>query len=225
MHAMKNVCNPAINPLAVVVCAGLLLPFRATATDNTVYVGVGGVGRVTVDRNVSDFDDGSVISGRVDDKDSGWKLFAGYRFNKRVAVEVGYTDLNNDTDHETTFVGQSNGLGDKYAAGKVSVDIDEPVALYVAAVGRLPMPLGPAPYDERLAILTKAGIAAWEATQTTIDATSKVDKDDDGVDFMIGLGLEYRWPNGFGVRGEWEFYRDIVDEDYELNTLGLTYDF
>ena len=213
-------------PLTLV--AGLLItavPFRVTADEQGWYVGGAAFGRVIVDRNVSDFDDGSITSGRVDDKDSGWKLAGGYRYSRHLAVEFGHASLNNDSDDETTFNGQSDGSGSKYAAGAVSVDIDDPKAYYLAAVGRLPMPLGPPPYDNRLALIGKIGVTSWEAKETTIDSNGKVDKDKDGTNFMAGFALEYKWPNGFAIRSEIEFFRDIVDEQYELNTIGLTYDF
>ena len=226
MHTSKALCYFSVSSMVPVVSiAGVLATSGAAADDNVWYVGLGGLGRVTVDRNVSDFDDDSITSGRVDDDDSGWKLFGGYRFNKHCSVELGYADLNSDPDDETTFVGQSSGLGSAYAAGAVSVDIDDPNVYYLAAVGRLPMPLGPAPYDDRLALVAKAGVMAWQATETTIDSSGSDDKDEDGTDVMFGLGIEYKWPNGIAIRSDWEFYRGVVDEDYELNTVALTYDF
>lgn len=209
----------------VLVAALLMVNFLAEADERAWYIGGAAFGRVVVDRNVSDFDDGSITSGRVDDKDSGWKLFGGYRYNRYLAVEFGRTSLNNDLDDTTTFTGQSDGTGSKYAAGKVTVDIDKPCALYLAAVGRLPMPLGPAPYDDRLALIGKIGITAWKATETTIDSNGRVEKDKDGTNLIAGLGVEYKWPNGFALRSEMEFYKDIVDEQYEFYSLGLTYDF
>ncbi len=217
-----------VNPplfLMVFVAGMLVMPFQATADEARWYVGGAAFGRVIVDRNVSDFDDGSIISGRVDDKDSGWKLYGGYRYSKYLAVEFGRTRLNNDLDDTTTFTGQSDGSGSKYASGTVSVDIDKPIAYYLAAAGRLPMPLGPPPYDDRLALVGKIGVAAWKATETTIDSNGRVDKDKDGTNLMAGLALEYKWPNGIAIKSELEYYRNIVDEQYEFHALGLSYDF
>ena len=227
MNIFRNVIYYIINSLTqlVLVAALLMVNFLAEADERAWYIGGAAFGRVVVDRNVSDFDDGSITSGRVDDKDSGWKLFGGYRYNRYLAVEFGRTSLNNDLDDTTTFTGQSDGTGSKYAAGKVTVDIDKPCALYLAAVGRLPMPLGPAPYDDRLALIGKIGITAWKATETTIDSNGRVEKDKDGTNLIAGLGVEYKWPNGFALRSEMEFYKDIVDEQYEFYSLGLTYDF
>lgn len=68
------------------------------------------------------------------------------------------------------------------------------------------MPLGPAPYDDRLALVAKAGIIAWQATETIIDSDGNVDKDKDGSDVVLGLGIEYKWPNGIAIRSDWEIY-------------------
>lgn len=201
----------------------LLISFQSDASDNAFYVGAA-YGRVIVDRNVEDFDDGSISSGRVDHMDSGWKLNIGYRYNKHLAVEFGRTDLNNDLDSTTTFTGQSDGSGNKYAAGKVTVDIDEPIAYYLAAVGRLPMPLGPAPYDDRLALIGKIGVTSWSATETTIDSNGRTERDKDGTDIIAGLAVEYKWLNGIAIRTGVEYYRDIVGEQYEFHSLELSFD-
>jgi len=226
MKIIREVHYPFSNALVLVLITfGITAAIPVHANDKVWYVGTSGLGKVTVDRNVSDFDDGSIISGRVDDKDSGWKLFGGYRITKHFFMEIGRADLNNDQDSETTFTGQSDGTGSRYAAGKVTVDNDEPIAYYLAAVGRLPLPLGPAPYDDRLALIGKVGMTSWEASQTTIDASGKIERNIDGTDVITGLALEYKWPNGFGIRSEWEFFKGIVDEDYEIHSAGITYDF
>jgi len=213
-----------LTQLAFVACL-MMMNFLAEADGHAWYIGGAAFGKVTVDRNVSDFDDGSITSGRVDARDSGWKLFGGYRYNRYLAVEIGRTSLNNDLDDTTAFTGQSDGSGRKYATGKVTVDIDKPRALYLAAVGRLPMPLGPAPYDDRLALIGKLGVISWKATEIIIDSNGRVEKDKDGTNLIAGLGVEYKWSNGFAIRSEMEFYKDIVDEQYEFYSLGLTYRF
>jgi len=226
MRTNKDEISPVMNlPFILAVVMGLMIPIQVDANEDRWYLGGAIFGRVIVDRNVNDFDDGSITSGRVDDKDSGWKVYGGYRYSKYLAVEFGRTRLNNDLDDTTTFTGQSDGTGNRYAAGAVTVDIDKPIAYYLAAAGRLPMPLGPPPYDDRLALVGKLGVTAWEATETTIDSSGKTDRDRDGTHLIAGLALEYRWPNGIAIRSELEFYRDIVDEQYELSTLGVTCDF
>ncbi len=227
MHVIKDLFYLVNTPLFLLLfVAGILvMPFQAAAAEERWYLGGAAFGRVIVDRNVSDFDDGSIISGRVDDKDSGWKLYGGYRYSRYLAVEFGRTRLNNDLDDTATFTGQSDASGSKYASGTVTVDIDKPIAYYLAAAGRLPMPLGPPPYDDRLALIGKIGVAAWKATETTIDSNRRIDKDKDGTNLMAGLALEYKWPNGIAIKSELEYYRDIVDEQYEFHALGLSYDF
>jgi len=37
--------------------------------------------------------------------------------------------------------------------------------------------------------------------------------------------MDYKWLNGFAIRSEWKFYKGVVEEDYELYNVGLTYDF
>ena len=227
MSNIKSIFKHFINTTLTLLV--ILVPFvfdaqQAMASENAWYAGVA-YGRVIVDRNVEDFDDGSITSGRVDDKDSGWKVLMGYRYNRYLAVEFGRAELNNDLDNATTFTGQSNGSGNRYAAGKVTVDIRNPIAYYLAVEGRLPLAFGPPPYDNRLALYGKLGVTTWSATESITDSNGRSENQKDGTDFMEGFGVEYKWPTGITLKSGIEYYREIVGEQYELHLMELTYDF
>ena len=109
------------------------------AAGHAAWYGGAALGITSYGYGVGSFDDGSITVGSVDDEDTGWKLFGGYRFVPVFGVEVGYVDLQNDFDGSTTFRGTSDGSGTLYRPGGVSVDVSNPSGWYAAAVGRLPM--------------------------------------------------------------------------------------
>jgi len=192
------------------------IPSPAQAYDHGWYLGAG-LGQVVVNHDIDDFDDGSIVNGRIDDEDSGWKIYGVYGFNKNFAIESGFADLNNDVDSVTSFAGTSDGSGNEYTAGAVSVDIDEPRSLYIAAVGLYPL-------NESLILFGKAGMFVWRAEVTTIDASGKsIDKRDD-IDVMAGFGVRVRLTDYFSISGEIERFADIAGYDYDLTTLSLVYE-
>ena len=199
----------------IVLCGACAMP-AAWAEDNGWYIG-GGYDDADFDLSLSDFDDGSLTSGSVDTSDSGWKLFGGYRFNKLFSVEAGYVDLNNDFDNETTFNGVSNGTGPLFAAGLVNVDI-QPTGFFVEGVGSVPIVAG-------LARFGKIGVLSWDADITIGDSGGVRDVNDDGTDLMYGVGFEYRFEVGLALRGEWERFTDVPDEDIDLVSAGISYTF
>ena len=59
------------------------------------YVG-GGVGQFNV--QIDDIDDTDDAIERLDDDDTSWKLFAGYRFNPYISLEAAYIDFGRASD-------------------------------------------------------------------------------------------------------------------------------
>ncbi len=167
------------------------------------------IGQVEVDVSTSDFDDGSLISRDVDDTDTVWKLFGGYRFNKNLAIEGGFAD-----GGEIKFDGVSAG-GFLWAPGPVSATV-ETESIYVAVVGVIPF--------KKWALFGKLGFHRWEAdssvTNTIIGAFSF---DDDGTDPMYGIGVEWRPTERLGVRFEYEVFTEVLDEDDAATSVGFVY--
>ena len=191
----------------------------AIADDGGWYIGIG-LGDVTANYKITDFDDSSISEGLADNSDSAWKIFGGYEINGYFAIEVGFADLHNDTDKRTTFSGISNGTGSRYLSlpgGAVSVDIDDINGYFVAAMGSLPL-------TSRFELRAKAGAVAWDAVQTTVDLDRR-DLTLDGTDALIGVGMEYRFDNGIGIRGEAERYFNVGATDQNVAALSISYHF
>jgi len=191
----------------------------AIAEDGGWYIGIG-FGDVTASYEMIDFDDGSVTEGVVDNSDSAWKIFGGYEINRHFAIELGFADLHNDADNRTTFSGISNGTGSRYVSlpgGEVSVDIDDISGYFIAATGSLPL-------TSRLGVNAKVGAIVWDAQQTMVDLEQRTHALE-GTDALIGIGVEYRFDNGIGIRGEAERYFNMGATDQDVATLSISYRF
>ena len=207
---------------AILLLAALSILFGsdiANADDRGWYIGLG-LGDVAANYKTADFDDGSIFEGYPDNNDSAWKMFGGYEINRHFAIEVGFADLHNNTDESMTFSGISSGNGSRfsYLPGEtVSVDIDDISGYFIAAIGSLPL-------TSRFALSAKAGAVSWDARQTTVDLNQSTHTLN-GTDALIGIGMEYRFDNGIGIRGEVERYSNIGATDQNVAALSISYHF
>lgn len=207
---------------AIIMLAVVSLLFSvdsATADDAGWYLGVG-IGDVTANYKIADFDDGSISEGMADNSDSAWKILGGYEINRRFAIEAGFADLHNDADNRTTFSAISNGTGGRYLSlpgGEVSVDIDDISGYFIAAIGSLPL-------TSRFGVSAKVGAVLWDAQQTMVNLNQRAHTLD-GTDALFGIGVEYRFDNGIGIRGEAERYLNIGCTDQDITALSISYHF
>ncbi|MCP4205249.1 MAG: porin family protein [bacterium] len=177
------------------------------------YAG-GSYGASSLHHGVEDLSDGSIRDATVDNSDTGWKLFGGRRLGRHLSIELGYVDLNNDVDGETTLFVSSDGSGTRLSEGPVSIDLDEPHAAVAAIVGTLPL-------TRRAIFLAKAGATAWKADLTTINQFGNSTRSESGTDATLGIGLQYRAANRTEIRVEWERYFDVAGDDIDLASLGV----
>lgn len=192
--------------LAPLACALLLV---TPAAAGTFYLGaeLGESSTDAVDESI--IDDGTFGNSiDVDDSDTAWKGFVGYRFLKFVAVEAALVNLG-----EFEVNGTSSG-----AAGDVSFSADAD-GYTLSAMGILPV--GPG-----FKLFAKAGYFIWDVD---VDVSSSglgttINDSDDGEDLVYGAGLAYKFGLGLGVRLEYEEY-EIDDESVEVISAGVTWRF
>jgi len=186
------------------------------------YVGVSGGGTEVKDPpSAAEIDAGLDALGyttrsSVDDTDTGWKLFGGYKFNSNFAVEGSYADL-----------GELSVKSIVTAPLTATVDTTwEATTLAIAGVGIVPLGYN---FD----IFGKVGLHYWDvelSAKSTIGAAS-ASEDDNGTDFLYGIGADYNFTDRFTVRAEWEVYQNIGDDnttgesDVEMWSAGLQYSF
>ncbi|MGD9390932.1 MAG: outer membrane beta-barrel protein [Thioalkalispiraceae bacterium] len=168
------------------------------------YAGAG-VTSTSFDNYVSGWDDGSLQSGSVDDSDNGVSVFIGNRIDNNLAVEFGYIDLG-----KTTFSGVSSG-GVIWNPGAVSGSM-EFSGLQLAGIAF-------APISNIMEVYLKAGIFFWDADvsiSNTVFGSGSGSEDDN--DLFYGIGFQYNFLNGAGIRLGWESYGDF---DLEMDTDAL----
>ena len=122
-----------------------------------------------------------------------WKAFGGMTFFKFVGVEASYRDLGSHSDTS--------------GANSVKADL-EAYDLSVRAI----LPVG-----KKIQLFAKVGYAniSSQGAFTIDEAVSTIDED--SWQMLYGVGVDWTFFMGLGVRAEWETY----DVDTSLNSLSV----
>lgn len=148
-----------------------------------------------------------------DEEDLGYKLFAGYQFNKYFALEGGYFNLGKFDYALSTATGT--------AEGNIRI-----MGVNLDAVATLPV-------TENFSVFARAG-ANYARAKDSFSSTGNIsfpdtDPKKTDLNFKFGAGLQYAITDALGIRLEAERYRidDAVGNigDIDLFSLGLTYRF
>ena len=204
------------------IASALLFAFAGAA--NAADDG-GWYGGFNLGQSRAEIDDARITSGLLagglsttsisdDDRDFGYKIFGGYKFNRFLAVEGGYFDLG-----KFGFTANTLPLGTLSGSMKVrGVNLD--------LVGILPI-------TERFSAFGRAGVNYAEARDsfsstgavTVLNANPK-ERD---TNYKFGGGLQFDFTRRLAMRLEGERYRinDAVGNkgDVDLISLGLIYRF
>ncbi|HXM82966.1 MAG TPA: OmpA family protein [Burkholderiales bacterium] len=152
-----------------------------------------------------------------DNRDTGFKLFGGNKFNKNFAVEGGYFNL-----------GKFGFTANTTPAGSLTGNI-KLQGLNLDAVGILP-------FTEKFSGFARAGLIYTEGKDTftgtggavSVAASNPSPKKSEG-NYKYGFGVQYDFTQALGLRGEWERYRinDAVRNkgDIDMLSVGLVYTF
>jgi OOP family OmpA-OmpF porin len=182
------------------------------------YIG-GNIGRTTAHfdtpANLGNFVGSgfTVNSATSDNRDTGYKLYGGYRFHRNFAVEGGYFDLGNTQyTYNTT------------PAGSLSGDL-RVKGLNLDLVGILPV-------TERFSVFGRVG-AAYAQSRTSFGRTGAVPlangRTDKSTNVKFGAGIDYAFSDRLSVRGEIERYRindSVRSRGYiDMASVGLVYTF
>jgi OOP family OmpA-OmpF porin len=137
-----------------------------------------------------------------DDKETAWGVFAGYQFNRYIAVETGWTDLG-----EITATGSAGAI--PFSAG-------------ISAKGWEFVGVGSIPVSEQFSAYAKAGAYRWRV-RGTVAATGlgTASANDSGTDFTYGLGLRFDFTKNVGARLEWQRYNDVGSSNTGEGDLNL----
>lgn len=156
---------------------------------------------------------GFVTTSMVDDKrDTGYKIFGGYKFNPNFALEGGYFDLGKFGFTSTTI-----------PAGTLNGNI-KLRGLNLDAVGMLPI-------TERFSAFGRFGAQYAQAkdsfTGTGAVVPTNASPKKSAINYKAGLGVQYNLTDSLGLRGEWERFRinDGVGNkgDVDMLSVGLVF--
>ena len=188
----------------VLVAAALAFGSALAATQASAQAFVGGsIGQ-------SDFDD-EITTGlidanqQVDGKDTAWKIFGGYMFNRHFGIEGAYVDLG-----EVSYSGSF--LGAPVTGGKLEV-----TGFNVAAIGSYPV-------TEEFSVFGKIGLFIWDAEANDTTGGVPFSGKEDGSDLSFGVGIGYQFTRNLGLRAEWEMFKSN-DADASLISVGLLWRF
>jgi OOP family OmpA-OmpF porin len=200
------------------IAALLLLPWCPVhAQSEGWYIGAGAGRSKAINAGAcSDlngtFDPG--FSCTSNDTSSGWRLFAGYRFNPNLALEGAYVDLG-------TFKVSASG---NLTAIPASVSgSDKASGFSFDAVGMLPL-------SGDFGLLGRAGIFAWTldaSTSTTgggvfpPGSTATVSDKPSGASLDFGVGAKYDFNGVAGLRVEWQRFMSIGNDDTGKSDIDL----
>lgn len=187
----------------VLACSVLALAGSLAATQASAQAFVGGsFGQSDIDEEITT---GLIDSGTVDGKDTGWKIFGGYMFNRHFGVELAYVNLG-EVSYSGTFGGAP------VTGGKVEV-----TGFNIAALGSYPI-------SEQFSVFGKLGLFMWDAEAS--DTTGGVPFSDtaDGTDISLGIGISYNFTRNLALRAEYEMFKPDV-ADANLLSIGAVWKF
>ncbi|MCG7588175.1 outer membrane beta-barrel protein [Photobacterium sp. OFAV2-7] len=180
--------------------------FPAFANAGNAYIGAS-VGQASYDNlATSDIEDSASSLGMsiIDDSDTGFKVFGGYRANEHFAVELFYANLG----EVSVNLGAASSL---FGTNELTIEQD---TLGASLIGILPV-------TDNFELFGKVGFHAWDAT---INLTSDVKVEAaDGTDPMFGAGIAYKY-NRVSIQAEFERYQ-LDETDIDLMSIGLAYHF
>ena len=180
-------------------CAGAALLCTATLAqaEERFYVGAS-AGKSDIDQSIAA---GLITSGSVDGKDSGSKIFGGFRFGPHFALELAYVDLG-----KASYSGDF--LGSPVTNGKVKVSgfNSSAVALW--------------PINPSFELFGKAGAFAWVAKASDVTGGIPFSDKRDDVGLSLGFGANYHFSKNVAARLEWEHF-DLDPDKASMLSAGI----
>jgi len=134
--------------------------------------------------------DGISSPDSCEEKDTAWKIFGGYQFNRNFAGEFGYTDLGKTTLSLAGFGSASNAVTGFELTGVGSVPVNEQLSVY----GRL-------------------GFFLWNADLKGLFGSASAS----GMGVTFGFGASFNLATNAALRLEWQRYKDVGDPVTTIN--------
>jgi len=211
-----------IAAIAAATCAAIAAPAQAQETGS--YVGLS-LGRSTL--HIDEAANNAALNAEgighrgftSDEQDSAWKIYGGYRFNRHFAIEGGLLSLG--AFSTSTVLTSLNGV--PVTPGTLSVTGKTKEGIHAAGLGILPI-------GEQAHVFGRLGVysikSEGEAVASGPAGTFSMSSSDRTSDLILGLGAGYEFTKNFGVRAEWERYKDTLGQgDVDVLSIGAVYRF
>jgi len=226
-HTQINSCASFLKPtrlaMAISIAAMVASPMLLAQDGNKYDLTSNWYGGLNIGQTHESINDGAIATDEMgggltsltdDDRDNGYKLFAGYQLNDNFAVEAGYFDLGQFGSRAVKV--QEGSLKTRAKTRGFNVDL----------VGSLPM-------TEKLSAFARAGAHYYEAKDRFQGGDGYVVSDqhrrERDVDFKWGGGLQYDFTQKFAMRLEAERYaiNDVLGNNGKISmySLGALYRF
>ena len=155
------------------------------------------------------------ISSTLDEKDSGYSLFAGLPLNENLDIEVSYNDFG-----EASLSGVS---GNQFIIDGTTYEFNATATLAVSAtsIGFAAKPK--VELSEGVILYGKLGVHNWDSEFNVTSTTATANEGEDGSDVFYGAGIEANLINLKGRIG-YSLY-DLDGEDIKSVNVGLSYNF
>lgn len=185
--------------IGIALVSGLLAaPAHAQSDDGRYFYGGLGVGQSRAQINEGRLTDSLLGTGlratsiSNDKRDTGYKLFGGYQFDRHVGLEAGYVRLGEFGFNAATLLPGTLG-------GRVELQ-----SVYLDLVGTLPV-------TDNLAVIGRIGAnrarAQGRYRGTGAVLPSSFERSESRTGYKAGLGLQYAFGPSVLLRGEVERYR------------------
>ena len=184
----------------------LLLSFH-TVKSKEIYVGIDYL-NTKIDSGVTN------ISSNLDEKDSGYSLYAGFPIDKNLDLEISYNDFG-----KASLSGVS---GNQFILDGTTYQFITTASLSVSAssIGVAVKPKFEV--SENISLYSRLGVHNWDTKFNITSTNTTANVDDDGSDVFYGFGVEVNFENFKGKVG-YSVYN--LDEDVDSINVGLTYNF
>lgn len=189
----------------------MVLAGSLVANDKNQYAGFSyGQGKANTNVNA--------ITASLDEKDNGYKIFGGYKFNKYFSTELFYTDLGSASlsgNNGDTF--SYEGSTYQFIANSASLTFDAKT-IGLAGVASYPLHKYFEPF-------VKIGLHRYDLKATVSGTNFSASESDTGTDIVYGLGFNIPINESFDIKTEYEKYNLDEYNDTRFLSVGIAYKF
>ena len=155
------------------------------------------------------------ISSNLDEKDTGYSLYAGMPINENLDIEISYQDFG-----EASLSGVS---GNQFKVGSTTYQFTT-TATIAAEADSFGIAAKPKyNINDNITVYGKLGIHSWESTLSVNAATGSANVTEDGTDIFYGAGIQVAF-NNLSARVGYTIY-DLDGEDVDSINAGLAFKF